>query len=105
MAVVAVWKCDRDGSMFANKKDAEEHDKMLELAENISALIEKNISGIDDKQSEAIGLLLAKRREDLAKACKGKPEALTVESEADLTSNETNSDENTVTPISAGASA
>ncbi|MCV6613398.1 MAG: YebG family protein [Cellvibrionaceae bacterium] len=29
MAVVAVWKCDRDGKMFENKKDAEEHDKML----------------------------------------------------------------------------
>lgn len=102
MAVVAVWKCDRDGSMFANKKDAEEHDKMLELAENISALIESSIEGIDDKQSEAIGLLLAKRREDLAKACKGKPEALSIEtdtSDAELVSSE----DQTVTPISAGA--
>ena len=76
MAVVAVWKCDRDGTMFDDKKQAEEYDKMLELAANITGLIEKHISGIDEKHSEAIGLLLANRREDLAKACKGKPEVL-----------------------------
>lgn len=96
MAVVAVWKCDRDNSMFANKKDAEEHDKMLELAENITALIESNIEGIDEKQSEAIGLLLAKRREDLAKACKGKPEAL-------LEGENKDADANVVTPIGAAS--
>lgn len=76
MAVIAVWKCDRDGKMFENKKDAEEYDKMLELAANITALIEGNIKGIDEKVSEDIGLLLAKNKENLAKACKGKPEAL-----------------------------
>ena len=32
MAVIAVWKCDRDGTMFADKKEAEEYDKMLELS-------------------------------------------------------------------------
>lgn len=96
MAVIAVWQCDRDGSMFANKKDAEEHDKMLELAENISMLIENNIEGINEQQSEAIGLLLAGKRDELAKACKGKPEALNVE-----TLNE--DDDNSVTPISAAA--
>lgn len=75
MAVIAVWKCDRDGAMFDNKKDADEHDKMLELAANITALIEKNID-IDEKQSEAIGILLARFRDKLALACKGKPEIL-----------------------------
>lgn len=96
MAVIAVWKCDRDGSMFANKKEAEEHDKMLELAENISALIESQIEGLDEKHSEAIGLLLAKRREDLAKACKGKPELL-LENDDEQASN--------VTSIAAGTEA
>lgn len=76
MAVIAVWKCDRDGSMFENKKEADEHDKMLELAANITYLIEQNIEGVDENACEAIGLLLAKRRDDLAKACKGKPEVL-----------------------------
>ena len=76
MAVIAVWQCDRDGAMFQNKKDADEHDKMLELAENISQLIQQNIKGVSEEAIEAIGLLLAKRREALAKACKGRPEAL-----------------------------
>ncbi|MBB6520876.1 YebG family protein [Pseudoteredinibacter isoporae] len=76
MAVVAVWKCDRDGKMFENKKDAEEHDKMLELAANITSLLETHIDGLDESASEAIGLLLAERREALAKACKGKPSVL-----------------------------
>lgn len=95
MAVIAVWKCDRDDSMFANKKDAEEHDKMLELAENISAFIDTRIDNIDDKHSEAIGLLLAKYRDDLAKACKGKPEV--------LLNIEEDTEESVVTPITANS--
>lgn len=76
MAVIAVWQCDRDGSMFEDKKQAEEHDKYLELAANITHLIEEEIDGVSEAHSEAIGLLLGKRREVLAKACKGKPELL-----------------------------
>ena len=97
MAVIAVWKCDRDNSMFTNKKDAEEHDKMLELAENITALIDSNIDGIDEKHSEAIGILLSKHRDNLAKACKGKPEALL---DSPLEEAKT-SDNNVVTSITA----
>ena len=95
MAVIAVWKCDRDGSMFDNKKDAEEHDKMLELAANITSLIEQEVT-IDESLSEAIGLLLAKRRDTLAKACKGKPELLLEAEPAE------DSSEHKVTPIAAG---
>lgn len=76
MAVIAVWQCDRDGTMFQDKKAAEEYDKMLELAENISVLVEKHVAGLSREQGEAVGLLLAQRRELLIKACKGKPEAL-----------------------------
>lgn len=76
MGLVAVWLCDRDGSMFEDKKVAEEHDRYLELAANITQLIEEQIPGIDEKHSEAIGLMLAQRRELLAKACKGKPDEL-----------------------------
>ena len=83
MAVIAVWQCDRDGSMFEDKKQAEEHDKYLELAANITSLIEREIPGISDQHSEAIGLLLAQRREQLAKACKGKQEELLEPFEAD----------------------
>jgi uncharacterized protein len=87
MAVIAVWQCDRDGSMFEDKKLAEEHDKYLELAANITQLIENQIPGIDEKYSEAIGLMLAQRREQLAKACKGKPEELLLPFVADTNAN------------------
>jgi dsDNA-binding SOS-regulon protein len=86
MAVIAVWKCDRDGTMFADKKEAEEYDKMLELAANISYLIEQNIPDVDETVCENIGLLLAKNRDNLAKACKGKPEVL-LESETETKDN------------------
>lgn len=76
MAVIAVWKCDRDGSMFEDKKAADEHDKMLELAECITQLIETEVKGISEADAESIGLLLARRKDVLAKACKGKPELL-----------------------------
>jgi dsDNA-binding SOS-regulon protein len=96
MAVIAVWKCDRDGSMFEDKKQAEEHDKMLELAANITSLIEQHVKGVDEAHSEAIGLLLAGRRENLAKACKGKPEVLLEEDGKDA-------DQDKVTPIAKNA--
>ncbi|GAB2519159.1 YebG family protein [Microbulbifer agarilyticus] len=98
MAVVAVWKCDRDGAMFDNKKDAEEHDKMLELAANITALIERNVEGVSEEASEEIGLMLAKRREVLAKACKGKPEELLAAEEVSEQQEAETTEEN-VTPL------
>lgn len=79
MAVIAVWQCDRDGSMFQDKKAAEEYDKMLELAENISLLVERAAPDVTPEQGESIGLFFAKHRELLARACKGKPEVLTEE--------------------------
>lgn len=85
MAVIAVWKCDRDGTMFEDRKDAEEHDKMLELAANLTTLIERHLPNIDEATSEAIGLLLAERRDVLARACKGKPELLLEEPVATAT--------------------
>ncbi|MFT6122367.1 MAG: dsDNA-binding SOS-regulon protein [Oleiphilaceae bacterium] len=76
MAVIAMWKCDRDGSMFENKKDADAHDKMLELGEQFTSLLESQITGIDEAQAESFGLLLAKHKDLIVLACKGKPEAL-----------------------------
>ena len=98
MAVVAVWKCDRDNTMFENKKDAEEYDRMLELAANITALIEQSISGIDEEHSEKIGLLLAKNSENLAKACKGKPSIL-LEKPVDETNVESSKSNDSVADI------
>ncbi len=76
MAVIAMWLCDRDNSMFNSKKEAEAHDKMLELGEQFTALMEQQISGIDPKQAEAFGILLAKNRDLVMRACKGDSGAL-----------------------------
>ncbi len=76
MAVVAMWKCDRDGSMFDNKKDADAYDKMLELAEHFTALLEKHAPDISEQDAEKLGLLLSKNKDQLVVACKGKPDVL-----------------------------
>jgi uncharacterized protein len=100
MAVIAMWRCDRDGSMFANKKDAEAYDAMLELADNFAAFIEARATGVGTEEAEAIGLLLAQNKEQIIAACKGKPEGL-----AELASDEaqaeadTKKSDNVVTPI------
>ena len=76
MAVVAMWKCDRDNSMFDNKKDADSYDKMLELAESISSFLGQRIDGLSEDDAENIGLLLSKNKTLLIAACKGNPNAL-----------------------------
>ena len=76
MAVVAMWKCDRDDSMFDNKKDADAYDKMLELAECFSEMLSSHIDNLSEQDAESIGLLLSKNKDQLITACKGKPELL-----------------------------
>lgn len=78
MAVVTIYMSDRDktGKTFVSKKDADEHDKKLELAENLGVFLSQHLSFLSDKQTEDIGFLLAEHRELLAQALKGKPEVL-----------------------------
>ena len=73
MSVVAMWKCDRDDSMYESKKEADAHDKMLELAESFSIVLDKHISGLSEKDAENVGLLLSKNKNTLIAACKGNP--------------------------------
>jgi hypothetical protein len=83
--------------MFDSKKDADAHDKMLELAENFSLLLEKQIEGISEQDAENIGPLLSKNKDVLITACKGKPELL-----LDIGS-ETQQEESNITPLTAKA--
>jgi len=62
--------------MFENKKEADAHDKMLELGEQFTMLLESQIKDIDEAQAESFGLLLAKHKDLVVQACKGRPEAL-----------------------------
>jgi dsDNA-binding SOS-regulon protein len=90
-----MWKCDRDDAMFDSKKDADAHDKMLELAENFSLLLEQQIANISEQDAENIGLLLSKNRDAVIAACKGKPELLL------KIGNESQGEESNVTPLAA----
>ncbi|MDH5544427.1 MAG: YebG family protein [Gammaproteobacteria bacterium] len=76
MAVLAKWLCDRDGSMFDSKKDAEAHDKVLELAEQFTELLIANIPGVNSQKAEQFGLLLANNKDQVIEACKGNVSAL-----------------------------
>ena len=76
MPLVAMWKCDRDNAMFENKKDADSHDKMLELAEQFTALVEYQFKDINEKEAEKFGLLMARNKDLIVQACRGKPELL-----------------------------
>ena len=76
MALIPMWQCDRDQKLFTDKKEAEEHDKMLELAANISYWIEQEITGLEEHTLEALGLLLAENKTKLQIAMKGKPGVL-----------------------------
>ena len=95
MAVVTLYMSDRDQSKtFTDKKEADNYDKKLEFAENVSLWLEREISGLSEENAESIGLLLANNKDSLLTALKGKPEVLLAVSEK--------SEEN-ITPISATA--
>jgi len=86
MAVVTLFMSDRDtNKTFTSKKDADAYDKMLELAEAISGFVETNIEGLNDTQVEELGLLLARNKDQLSSAIKGKTEALFEQAETDST--------------------
>ncbi len=76
MAVIAKWMCDRDNSMFDSKKDADAYDKMLELAENLTLLLQKHVPSANEKEAEEFGIFLAQNKDQLALACKGKIDEL-----------------------------
>jgi dsDNA-binding SOS-regulon protein len=89
MAVVTLFMSDRDTSRtFTSKKEADEYDKMLELAEALSHFIEQKIEGLSEQQIEEIGLTLAREKDLLAQAIKGKTEVLFASADSSESSNE-----------------
>jgi dsDNA-binding SOS-regulon protein len=62
--------------MFEDKKAAEAHDKMLELGEVFTRLLEKVVPEVDAAKAEEFGLILARHKEQVVLACKGKVEAM-----------------------------
>lgn len=76
MAVIPMWKVDRDDSMHTSKSDADKHDQMLEIGEHFAAAVKAAAPDVTQAQAELIGLFLSKNRDAVARLCKGSNEAL-----------------------------
>jgi uncharacterized protein len=96
MAVIPMWKVDRDDSMHTSKSEADKHDQMLEIGEHFAAAVKAASPAVTDAQAEEIGLFLSKNREAVAKLCKGANEAL-----AEVISGPAGASVSAVTPIRA----
>jgi dsDNA-binding SOS-regulon protein len=77
MAVEVLYRSTRDlETIFLDRKLADAHDQMLELAEVVGQVLEKNIAGLNETQAEEIGIFLAKHRALFASAFKSNIDAL-----------------------------
>ena len=76
MAVIPMWKVDRDDSMHTSKSDADKHDQMLEIGEQFAVAVKAAAPEVSQAQAELIGLFLSRNREAVIKLCKGSNEAL-----------------------------
>jgi dsDNA-binding SOS-regulon protein len=78
MAVEVVYRSSRDPErLFMDKAEADRHDRMLELAESLSAALHKAVPSLGEEQLEELGIYMARHREIFARAFKNQPEALT----------------------------
>ena len=77
MAVEVVYRSSRDlERLFMDKAEADRHDKMLELAEMLSEVLQKAVPSLNEQQVEEVGIFMAKNRDVFAKAFKSQPDAL-----------------------------
>jgi len=75
MAVEVVYRSSRDPErLFMDKAEADRHDRMLELAEKLAAVLQLAQPALDERQAEELGIYLARHREVLARACRNQPD-------------------------------
>lgn len=78
MAIEVVYRSTRDPErLFMDKAEADRHDRMLELAESLSAALSRAVPSLSEEQQEELGIYMARHREIFARAFKNQPEALT----------------------------
>ena len=77
MAVEVRYLVIRDGKevgMYTSKKEADAHDKMLDIAESLFAFIEKAAHiDLKENQLEELSIYLSHNREEVIKILKGAP--------------------------------
>lgn len=77
MAVEILYRSSRDPeTLFLDRKLADAHDQMLELAEALTEALLSNVEGLSEKQAEDTGIFMAKNRAVFAAAFKSNASAL-----------------------------
>ncbi len=74
MAVIVKYIVERNGvekMTFTSKKEADAYDKMLDVADELSAFIGGGPVALDDAQREELGLFLAANKDELQTLLKG----------------------------------
>ncbi|KJM67103.1 LexA family transcriptional regulator [Pluralibacter gergoviae] len=91
MAVEIKYVVVREGQekmAFANKKDADAYDKMLDLACVLGEWLQQSPAGLDEAQSDALSMWLAEHKDTLAGVLKsGKLPAADADTHEDAPSN------------------
>ncbi len=59
-----------------NKAEAESHDRMLEIGENLSTVFRHVLPALSEEDAETLGIFLSKRRNELVAAIKKDPGAI-----------------------------
>ena len=77
MAIETLYRSSRDPkTLFMEKNLADQHDKMLELAERLTDLIGGVVPQVSESDREEIAVYLAKHRDIFAKAFRNQIKAL-----------------------------
>jgi dsDNA-binding SOS-regulon protein len=74
MAVIVKYIVVRNGEekmTFATKKEADAHDKMLDIADNLFNFLESVKVKLDETQLEEVSLLIAQNRDELMPILRG----------------------------------
>jgi uncharacterized protein len=74
MAVIVKYIVVRNGEekmTFATKKEADAHDKMLDIADNVFDFLESAKTKITEEQLEEISLFMAQKRDDIMLILRG----------------------------------
>ena len=74
MAVIVKYIVVRNGvekMTFATKKEADIHDKMLDIADTLYEFLEREDIGLDEIKMEAVSLALARDREKIISVLRG----------------------------------
>ena len=71
---------------FVNKKDADDYDKMLDIADSISTLLEQSPITLTEQQREELSIYLSKNRDKLLFALQLKKTKTVTSPEEDMPS-------------------